>query len=58
MNFHNLIINLGYDCPVHPAVYDYTSLVSGATVQAAECLIDRSADVAINWCGGWHHGKR
>jgi len=48
----------GYDCPAHPGVYNYTAHVSGATLQAAQCLIHETADVAINWFGGWHHGKK
>lgn len=49
---------LSYDCPAHVGVYEYAALVSGATLQAAESLIDGTADVAINWYGGWHHGKK
>ena len=48
----------GYDCPAHVGVYEYTALVCGATLQAGRSLIDGTADVAINWSGGWHHGKK
>ncbi len=39
-------------------MYDYATLVAGASVRAAETLLLGIADVAINWCGGWHHAKR
>ena len=52
------IFSPGYDCPAHVGVYEYTALVCGATLQAGQSLIDGTADVAINWCGGWHHGKK
>ena len=39
-------------------MYDYAVLVAGATVVAAESLVNGEADVAINWFGGWHHAKR
>ncbi|XP_052810380.1 histone deacetylase 8-like isoform X2 [Mya arenaria] len=49
---------LSYDCPAHPGVYDYAAMVSGATMQAAQSLMNDTADVVINWFGGWHHGKK
>nr|XP_002733814.2 PREDICTED: histone deacetylase 8-like [Saccoglossus kowalevskii] len=49
---------MGYDCPSMPGVYDLVGCVAGATIQAAQCLLDGTADVAINWFGGWHHAKR
>ncbi|XP_071078644.1 histone deacetylase 8-like [Haliotis cracherodii] len=49
---------LTYDCPVHVGVYEYAVLVAGATIRAAELLVDGSCDIAMNWCGGWHHAKR
>lgn len=33
-------------------------MISGATIVAAEKLIGNTADIAINWYGGWHHAKR
>jgi len=53
------IINLtGYDCPVEEGMFDNCSLIAGASVMAAESLINNQVEVAINWCGGWHHAKR
>ncbi|XP_070568100.1 histone deacetylase 8-like [Ptychodera flava] len=49
---------MGYDCPSMPGVYDLVGAVAGATLQAAKCLLNGTATVAINWCGGWHHTRR
>ncbi|CAB1351388.1 unnamed protein product [Coregonus sp. 'balchen'] len=48
---------LGYDCPVVEGIYDYAAAVGGATLTAAQCLLDKRGEVAINWAGGWHHAK-
>jgi acetoin utilization deacetylase AcuC-like enzyme len=45
----------GYDCPLHQGLYDYATMTAGATLVAAECLLQETCRVAINWCGGWHH---
>ncbi|XP_033875633.2 histone deacetylase 8-like [Acipenser ruthenus] len=49
---------LGYDCPATEGIYDYAAAVGGATLTAAQCLIDRTCKVAINWAGGWHHARK
>ncbi|XP_064610277.1 histone deacetylase 8-like [Liolophura sinensis] len=49
---------LGYDCPAEPGVYEYATSVAGATVTAAQCLMEGKCTVAINWFGGWHHAKK
>ncbi|XP_023653366.2 histone deacetylase 8 isoform X1 [Paramormyrops kingsleyae] len=49
---------LGYDCPVVEGIFDYAAAVGGATLTAAECLLDGKDNVAINWAGGWHHAKK
>uniref|UniRef100_A0A3Q2UMF6 Histone deacetylase 8 n=1 Tax=Fundulus heteroclitus TaxID=8078 RepID=A0A3Q2UMF6_FUNHE len=49
---------LGYDCPVVEGIFDYAAAVGGATLTAAECLLDQKCEVAINWAGGWHHAKK
>lgn len=48
----------GYDCPVSEGIYDYAAAVGGATLTAAQCLLDQKCEVAINWAGGWHHAKK
>ncbi|XP_061664346.1 histone deacetylase 8 [Syngnathoides biaculeatus] len=49
---------LGYDCPVVEGIFDYAAAVGGATLTAAQCLVDQTCRVAINWAGGWHHAKK
>ncbi|KAK3567654.1 hypothetical protein QTP86_020402 [Hemibagrus guttatus] len=49
---------LGYDCPVVEGIFDYAAAVGGATLTAAQCLLDGKCEVAINWAGGWHHAKK
>ncbi|XP_067378807.1 histone deacetylase 8 isoform X2 [Channa argus] len=49
---------LGYDCPVVEGIFDYAAAVGGATLTAAQCLLDQKCDVALNWAGGWHHAKK
>eukprot|EP00074_Homo_sapiens_P104641 XP_016885132.1 histone deacetylase 8 isoform X5 [Homo sapiens] len=48
---------LGYDCPATEGIFDYAAAIGGATITAAQCLIDGMCKVAINWSGGWHHAK-
>lgn len=48
----------GYDCPVVEGIYDYAAAVGGATLTAAQCLVDQKCDISINWAGGWHHAKK
>uniref|UniRef100_A0A3B1ISE7 Histone deacetylase 8 n=1 Tax=Astyanax mexicanus TaxID=7994 RepID=A0A3B1ISE7_ASTMX len=49
---------LGYDCPIVEGIFDYAAAVGGATLTAAQCLLDGKCEVAINWAGGWHHAKK
>lgn len=48
----------GYDCPVVEGIFDYAAAVGGATLTAAQNLLDGKCDVSINWAGGWHHAKK
>jgi len=43
------------DCPIFDAVYRYPSWASGATLTAAEYLVQGRAGVAFNPSGGYHH---
>lgn len=57
----DLIVSLpppGYDCPVVEGIFEYAAAVGGATLTAAQCLLDGKCKVAINWAGGWHHAKK
>ncbi|XP_052590101.1 histone deacetylase 8 isoform X1 [Peromyscus californicus insignis] len=49
---------LGYDCPATQGIFDYAAAIGGATITAAQCLIDGKCKIAINWSGGWHHAKK
>ncbi|XP_059148896.1 histone deacetylase 8-like [Physella acuta] len=49
---------LSYDCPHQNGVFETARLICGASIVAAEKILDGSANVAINWYGGWHHAKR
>ncbi|XP_075040733.1 histone deacetylase 8 isoform X5 [Mixophyes fleayi] len=49
---------LGYDCPITEGIYDYAAAVGGATLTAAEQLMEGKARIGINWPGGWHHAKK
>ncbi|XP_059051772.1 histone deacetylase 8-like [Achroia grisella] len=49
---------IGYDCAPVSNMYDLVSAVAGGSITAAKCLLLGIADVAINWCGGWHHAQR
>lgn len=53
-----LEFGLGYDCPPIDGIYDYCCAIGGSTLSAARALTDRTVDIAVNWCGGWHHAQR
>ena len=38
--------------------YMYVLCVAGDSLAMATCLVREEARVAINWYGGWHHGKK
>ncbi len=60
-SFEDRLIEFGLgtaDCPVFRGVYDYSALVAGGTLLAAE-LVDRGGyDLAFNLAGGFHHAQR
>jgi len=39
-------------------IYGFVETIAGASITAAQVLVDGLARVAINWCGGWHHAQR
>ncbi|XP_063833139.1 histone deacetylase 8-like [Ostrinia nubilalis] len=49
---------IGYDCPPVSNMYELVSVIAGGSVTAAKSLVIGAAEVAINWCGGWHHAQR
>ncbi|KAF2273118.1 histone deacetylase 3 [Westerdykella ornata] len=46
------------DCPVFEGLWNYVSLYSGASMHAAQNLLNNQSDIAINWSGGLHHAKK
>ncbi|XP_035448303.2 histone deacetylase 8 [Spodoptera frugiperda] len=49
---------IGYDCPPVSNMYGLVSTIAGGSITAARCLLLGITDVAMNWCGGWHHAHR
>jgi acetoin utilization protein AcuC len=43
------------DCPVFKGVYEYAVLAVGATITAAQLILDGKVDAAFNPSGGFHH---
>jgi acetoin utilization deacetylase AcuC-like enzyme len=58
MKEHNVGAVGQYDCPVFDGIFPYCQLYTGGSLDGAARLIDGTADIAINWSGGLHHGKR
>ncbi len=59
--FREKLIEFGLgtvDCPVFPGVYDYSALVTGGTLLAAQLLEQGRYDLAFNIAGGFHHAQR
>ena len=50
--------NLLEDCPVFDGLWDYCRSYAGGSIGAAVALNYGSADIAVNWAGGLHHGKK
>ncbi|KAA8913393.1 hypothetical protein FN846DRAFT_929799 [Sphaerosporella brunnea] len=50
--------NFGDDCPVFTGIWDFCTLYSGASLDAAKKLLNGQSDIAINWSGGLHHAKK
>lgn len=50
--------NMGEDCPVFDGLWDYCQLYAGGSIGGAVKLNHGSCDIAINWAGGLHHGKK
>merc|ERR1719410_2917860 len=46
------------DCPVFDGLYDFCARYTGASLDAAEKLVNEQCDIALNWSGGLHHAKK
>ncbi|XP_068220189.1 histone deacetylase 8-like [Palaemon carinicauda] len=49
---------LGFDCPVLENMWTIVKQIAGGTLTAARALTSGESNIAINWCGGWHHAQR
>lgn len=49
---------LGFDCPTWNGIFNYATIQAGATMTACDAICRGSADIVINWNGGWHHAHR
>ena len=52
------LYNTGDDCPIFDGLYEYCSLYTGASLDAARKLTNKQSNIAINWSGGLHHAKK
>lgn len=56
--FINDEFGIGYDCPPLPRLYQLMTYIAGSSICAANAIIKKMCDIAINWFGGWHHSNR
>ncbi len=55
-NYEALQMGIGTtECPVFKGVYEYAVLAVGATLTAAQLILDGKVDLAFNPSGGFHH---
>jgi acetoin utilization protein AcuC len=60
-SFKDHLIEFGLgteDCPVFPGVYDFSALVAGGTLLAAELVMGPEYDLAFSLAGGFHHARK
>lgn len=50
--------NVGDDCPVFDGLFQFCSMYTGASLEAAQKLNHNQSDICINWSGGLHHAKK
>lgn len=46
------------DCPIFDGMWDYFTLYTGASLDAARNLVSDQSDIAMNWSGGLHHAHK
>lgn len=49
---------IGYDCPPIPQLYELMTYIAGSSICAANAIVKKRCDIAINWFGGWHHSNK
>jgi len=50
--------NVGEDCPVFDGLYQFCQMYTGGSMGGAVRLNHGLNDIAVNWSGGLHHGKK
>ena len=58
MGYSSPVFGVGDDCPIFDGLFQYCSLYTGASLDAARKLCNKQADIAVNWSGGLHHAKK
>jgi len=53
MKQHNVGFVGQYDCPVFDGIFPFCQIFTGGSLDGTHRLIDGSADIAINWSGGY-----
>ena len=46
------------DNPIFPGLFNWSLLVTGATLQAVDFVVDGKGEIAFNIAGGLHHAMR
>lgn len=46
------------DCPLFDGLYDFIQTCTASSIDGARKIMSGTADVAINWAGGFHHAKK
>lgn len=52
------VIEPSPDCPIFDGMWNYFTLYSGASLEAAQNLISDQSQIAVNWSGGLHHAHK
>lgn len=50
--------NCTEDCPIFSGLYDYVAMYSAGSIGGAREVNLGNAQIAVNWAGGLHHGKK
>uniref|UniRef100_A0A0G4FGJ8 Histone deacetylase n=1 Tax=Chromera velia CCMP2878 TaxID=1169474 RepID=A0A0G4FGJ8_9ALVE len=50
--------NVNEDCPVFEGLWDFIRTYSAGSIGGAQHINSGASEIAINWSGGLHHGKK
>lgn len=50
--------DISSDCPIFDGMWEYFTLYTGASLDAAQNLVNDQSDIAVNWSGGLHHAHK